>query len=384
MARSKKGFRSKDLTERFRSGNLDEDRLDAQQRFNRRSRHHQSNKTARTASARQAEADASGDLDALPEGLVTQVHSVYIEVRSAGRTWLCVVRKTLTRTSETRVIVGDRVRFREVPRGDALATKSDAVDPLLQALLRRAGPAEVVPAGEGVIERVEPRRTVLTRADVRVTNRRVVGQIPILANAEQMLIVASLLLPRPKWGLIDRMIVAARAGGLEPLICLNKADLAGPDADHRISRDEAIEAVEESDAALAHYRSMGLATLRVSARNGEGLDALRRRLTGRTTALAGHSGVGKSSLISAVEPGLDLKVGEISNYNQKGRHTTTSARIHSLSGGGSVVDTPGVKLFGLWDVTAESLAAHFPDVADGTAPKWRVESYERILQSLAG
>ena len=95
-----------------------------------------------------------------------------------------------------------------------------------------------------------------------------------------------------------------------------------------------------------------------------------------------HSGVGKSSLIRAVEPSLDLRVGEVSLVNEKGKHTTTSARIYPLSFGGEVIDTPGVKLFGLWEMTAERLAEFFPDVEHGEAPEWRVESFERIAESL--
>jgi ribosome biogenesis GTPase len=100
------------------------------------------------------------------------------------------------------------------------------------------------------------------------------------------------------------------------------------------------------------------------------------------TVLAGHSGVGKSSLIRAVQPDLDLRIGAISGYNEKGRHTTTSARRYPLKIGGAVIDTPGVKLFGLWNVTRENLSDFFPDVAGGTAPQWRVESFQRIESSL--
>jgi ribosome biogenesis GTPase len=98
--------------------------------------------------------------------------------------------------------------------------------------------------------------------------------------------------------------------------------------------------------------------------------------------LAGHSGVGKSSLVARLEPGLNIRVGEISAYTGKGRHTTSSARRYPLSAGGAVIDTPGVKLFGLWGVTRENLPDFFPDVASGAAPQWRQESFERIAESL--
>ena len=114
-----------------------------------------------------------------------------------------------------------------------------------------------------------------------------------------------------------------------------------------------------------------------------GIDGVRELLRGKETILAGHSGVGKSSLINAVEPTLDLRVGIVSRYTEKGRHTTTSARRYPLKDlGGAVIDTPGVKLFGLWNVTRENLSDYFPDVADDSAPDWRRQSYERIEASL--
>ena len=119
-----------------------------------------------------------------------------------------------------------------------------------------------------------------------------------------------------------------------------------------------------------------------SVSRGVGLDALRDVLRDKTTVLAGHSGVGKSSLIMAIQPKLDIRIGEISRFNDKGRHTTTSARRYVLDFGGAVVDTPGVKLFGLWGVSRENLMEFFPDVEAGRAPDWRKESYERIADSL--
>ena len=194
------------------------------------------------------------------------------------------------------------------------------------------------------------------------------------------------------------MLVAAQAGGLKPLVCLNKVDLATPGEDGKPPKD-----LVEARAALAHYAAMGVATLSTSVDGGVGIEELRAMLVGKVTVLAGHSGVGKSSLVRAVEPSLIIRVGEVSQYTDKGRHTTTSARRYPLasSGGGAVVDTPGVKQFGLWGVTRENLATFFPDVVgkngegrdgeekggegkgDGTdAPAWRRQSYERIAESL--
>ncbi len=127
---------------------------------------------------------------------------------------------------------------------------------------------------------------------------------------------------------------------------------------------------------------MGIQTLRTSVQLGLDLGQLKETLADRVTVLAGHSGVGKSSLIRAIQPQLDLKIGEVSHYTDKGRHTTTSARRYELNGGGAVVDTPGVKLFGLWGVTRANINDFFPDIAAESAPSWRKESYDRILGSL--
>jgi len=187
-----------------------------------------------------------------------------------------------------------------------------------------------------------------------------------------MLIVAALHLPEVKWGLVDRMVIAARSGGLRPIVCLNKIDTAANESD-----------LAAAAAVLAHYESIGIATHKTCAIHHLGLDELREMLKGNTTVLAGHSGVGKSSLVRVVEPKLgDIRVGAISNYHGKGTHTTTSARTYDLSFGGRVIDTPGVKLFGIWNVTPDGLLEFFPDVQAGTAPTWRTDNYHRILNSL--
>ncbi len=347
--KSKKSGREKDLTGRYLSGNLDEDRMEAGQRFGDRTKHFQQRKIEKTALLRAAEeADSIADIETLPIGQVILVFSLFCEVESEGVIRLCVLRKTLAKLSDTATVVGDRVRFRETGVTD------DQGRP------------------EAVIELIMPRTTLLTRAD----SFKAMESQPIVANADQMLIVAALAEPWPKWGLIDRMLIAARAGGLTPILCLNKADLAETE-DGRREWDFA-------QAALEHYRSIGVNCLLTSVTTGIGLDDLRERLKDRTTVLAGHSGVGKSSLIAAIQPGLNLRIGEISGYTGKGRHTTTSARRYLLAEGGYVIDTPGVKLFGLWNVTRENLTGFFPDVEAGTAPQWRDESYQRIRASLNG
>ncbi len=361
---------TENLADRYRSGEFAADRTDQddpaqRQQFSARSKHAVDNKIAKTTGEREeraallaAAAEAAGDEppERLPQGEVTQVYSMFSQVESAaGHVYLCVVRKTLSLHSGAHLIVGDVVRVRDIGRLDAAGRT------------------------EAVIEAVEPRRTVLTRTE----SFKGVNQQPIVANAEQMLIVAAVTEPPVKWGLVDRMIVAARSGGLVPIVCLNKVDLADD-----VTDAEPIETADDESvdplAALDYYLSIGVQTVRTSVETKVGLDELKGLLAGRTTVLAGHSGVGKSSLIMAVEDGLDIRIGEISGYTGKGRHTTTSARRYPLAAGGMVIDTPGVKMFGLWGVTADRLIEFFPDVEADTAPPWRKETYARILATLEG
>ena len=349
--RRRKPPREKDLTSRFLDGggdghgDADTDRLQSQQRFSHRSKHAQQNKMEQTALFRAGE--QSADRDNLPIGQVMQVYSRYCEVDHPTGQRLCVTRKTLSKLAATSIVVGDFVRFRDSPTLDELGRR------------------------EAVIEQVMPRQTILTRAD----SFQARSQHPIVANAQQMLIVASLARPMVKWGLVDRMLIAAQNGGLTPLLCLNKIDLGSADEKSRTEYAMAQEV-------MRHYQSLGIATFLTSAEQRESIEPVARALAGKTTVLAGHSGVGKSAIISAIQPGLDIRIGEISNFNDKGRHTTTSARRYPLDIGGYVIDTPGVKLFGLWGVNAKNLEDFFPDVRQGTAPQWRVESYKRIEASL--
>jgi ribosome biogenesis GTPase len=349
------------------SGGMDEDRVERNERFTGRSKNAEQNKILATAMMR-AQEQSGADVDQLPVGEVIQVFSLFSEVEHEGATYLCVMRKTLSKVSDTSIVVGDRVRFLAVAEPEhALEAPpgTPAVDASLPPKPR-----------EAVIEQILPRKTVLTRAD----SFKGTEQHPIVANAGQMLIVASLRDPVVKWGLVDRMLVAAQSGGLRSIICLNKVDLAKAKpgaADGSVPPDLA-----EAREALAHYRTLGVVTVEASVELQTGLDAVREILRGQTTVLAGHSGVGKSSLARAIQPSLDLRVGAISGYTGKGRHTTTSARRYVLDVGGAVVDTPGVKLFGLWGVTRDNLPEFFPDVTAGTAPEWRRESYDRIVESL--
>jgi ribosome biogenesis GTPase len=156
--------------------------------------------------------------------------------------------------------------------------------------------------------------------------------------------------PTPKWNMLDRYLAAAESLDLPALICITKLDLV-PDGD------------EELYAALDEYRRIGYPVVLTSAFTGAGLDELRQALRGRLSVLAGKSGVGKTALLNALEPGLGLRVGAVGlGEVGKGRHTTTQVEMIPLSVGGDLVDTPGVREFGLWDVAEDDLALFFPEI----------------------
>lgn len=193
---------------------------------------------------------------------------------------------------------------------------------------------------EAVIERVEPRKSVICRTS---KNRRHI----LVSNVDRVLIVSSAAEPRLKPNLIDRLLVTAEKHRIEPLICINKVDLVDP---------------ADLQPLVGVYGQLGYPVLLVSAAKGWGVVALREFLRGRQSVVTGQSGVGKSSLLNMLEPNLGLSVGEVSEENQKGKHTTTSASLIPLSFGGFVVDTPGVRQFQLWDVIPEEVAGYYREI----------------------
>ncbi len=192
---------------------------------------------------------------------------------------------------------------------------------------------------EGFIERVEPRHGVLTRAS---RGREHV----LVANVDQVVIVMALKEPELKLHLIDRYLASAEMGGIRPIICLNKADLVDP---------------VEIQPIIGYYSQLGITTLLTSARTGVGVARLRTTLKGRQSVISGQSGVGKSSLLNVIQPELGLRVREVSDVNQKGKHTTTTAELIALEFGGWVVDTPGIRQFELWDTRPEEAEGFFPE-----------------------
>jgi len=162
-----------------------------------------------------------------------------------------------------------------------------------------------------------------------------------------LLIIASAAEPMLKPNLIDRLLVTAEKARIRPVICINKVDLIDP---------------ADLQPLAGVYGQMGYRVILLSVATGVGGDQVHRLIRGQESVLVGQSGVGKSSLLNAIEPGLDLRVNAVSTENQKGKHTTTTAQLIPLSEGGYIVDTPGVRQFQLWDVIPEEVAGFFRDV----------------------
>ena len=200
-------------------------------------------------------------------------------------------------------------------------------------------------SGDGVVESVLPRSSILSRPDVFLSHLRQV----LVANADQILIVAAWRQPAIWFELIDRYLIAAARSELPAIICVNKIDLADSPAQ-----------VEE---ALAPYVALGIPILLTSAELGVGIETLGAQMEGRSTALTGLSGVGKSTLLTALRPDLALRTGEVSDRRQEGRHTTTQASLIRLDATTTVVDTPGIREFGLAGLARRDLAGYFPEIA---------------------
>lgn len=223
---------------------------------------------------------------------------------------------------------------REVDHADPIAIGDEVI-------FLDAGP------GRGLIIEVLGRRSRLSRP-LPVPGQRVFEQV-IVSNADQVLTVFSAANPTPKWGLLDRYLVTAEAADLPARIIITKMDLA--------HKNESL----EKD--LDVYRRIGYPIHLVCSETGEGLDELRQALHGNMSVLIGKSGVGKTSLMNAIQPGLGLRVKEVSQGDVgKGRHTTTHLQMFELDFGGRLVDTPGMREFGLWNISREELAVLFPEM----------------------
>lgn len=256
-----------------------------------------------------------GDLGPEQQGLVIAHFGVQVEVEAQegelqGERYRCHIRANLPA-----LVTGDQVIWRPGNQGD------------------------------GVIVAKLPRTSRLCRPDMR-------GQLkPVAANVDQIIIVFAPL-PEPHANLIDRYLVAASHAGIEPLLLLNKADLLDGENGRKAGQ------------LLATYRQLGYSILDVSAELGQGMDTLQERLRGKTSIFVGQSGVGKSSLVNRLLPDAQMAVGALSELTGKGTHTTTTARLFHFPCGGRLIDSPGIREFGLAHVTVADIEAGFIEFAD--------------------
>lgn len=246
----------------------------------------------------------------------------------------------LTDSGQT-VVAHLRGRLKQRRQSQDLAAIGDRVSVTIQA------------AGQGMIETIEPRRRTLSRLAPSGHGRR--GQRDtrqskaqvLIANPDQAVFVFACAEPAPRLGALDRFLVMAEAVGLPAVICANKADLVP---------------AEQAASLFGIYPPLGYPVVYTSTRTGQGVDELRQRLQGKLSVLAGPSGVGKSSLLNALEPGLGLRARAVSQATQKGRHTTVHPELLPLAVGGFVADTPGLRALALWDVEPEELDGYFVEI----------------------
>lgn len=268
-----------------------------------------------------SEGKAAAADDAAEEGRVVSSWSAGCKVRRDGEDVACTLPSQLAAGQQSTLAVGDYVKF-----------------------VRSGGEGKY----PGRVLEVLPRRTRLARPDPLLTHlERVVA-----ANVDLVVQVSSVIKPDFRPALIDRYLIAIEQGGAQPILCVNKLDLLD---------EPGLGDLEEE---LAPYRALALEIVLVSAKCKSGLEHLRRLLEGKTAAFVGHSGVGKSSLLNALDPTAGAATGEVSRAYNKGRHTTTRASLYELPGGLTIIDTPGIREFGLLDLDAAGLRFYFPDLQE--------------------
>ncbi|WP_299686071.1 small ribosomal subunit biogenesis GTPase RsgA [uncultured Vibrio sp.] len=243
----------------------------------------------------------------------------------------------------------------------------------------------------GVVEAVEPRTSMLTRPDYYD------GLKPVAANVDQMVIVSAVL-PELSLNIIDRYLIASETVNIAPLVVLNKVDL--------LSEAQ----IAEYRETLKEYEKIGYKVMFVSKESGYGIKELEAELKDRINIFVGQSGVGKSSLVNALMPTLDIEEGEVSENSGLGQHTTTAARLYHFPSGGDLIDSPGVREFGLWHLEPDEITEAFIEfkpylggckfrdckhnddpgcilreaVEAGKISKLRFDNYHRIIESMAG
>lgn len=250
-------------------------------------------------------------------GIVYRKISGHYHVRTGAQHLICVLAAHLHQGMAGLPAVGDQVRY------------------------------QITGEDTGSILEILPRRNKLARPATGPGAGH--SEQVIAANLDQVIPVFSTANPLPKWGLLDRTLVCAEAAEIPALICITKTDLRADDPDLA--------------AWLQIYQDIGYPLVRVSAQTGEGMDELRAALRKRCSVLVGKSGVGKTTLLNALQPGLGLRVQAVTRGRKsRGRHTTTSLEMFSLAEGGTLVDTPGIREFGLWDLYQDELSWCFPEM----------------------
>lgn len=284
-------------------------------------------KYKKTDQKKQAQHQKVFDQGQLERGRVLSIASQGILVECSGEVVPCTLRGLLKKDkthSKNLVTVGDFVFF------------------------------ERDSAGQGLIAQVEPRRTVLSRAE-NLSRRK---EQLIAANIDQVIVTVSVVAPALKPFLVDRYIIAASKGGMEPIVVINKIDLLTDVSFEEVTRQEQQALYDEF---LSAYKAAGIIVIPLSVVTGEGLDLLKQAMANRASVFSGQSGVGKSSLINAMT-GNQLRTGGMVDKTNKGTHTTTKAQLLALDCGGWCIDTPGIKSFGVWDLDKEEIEQYFPEI----------------------
>jgi ribosome biogenesis GTPase len=277
--------------------------------------------------------------DKFDQGVVIKKSMRGYQVHLGDRSVSCRLSPRLFRPAG---VESDRNRFEQ---GTAGHHDSVAVGDMVRIVELNQDVAQIV--------EVLPRRNHLARRAAASRLGAYANEQVIAANLDQVVLVFAVASPAPRWRLLDRYLVAAEAAGLLALVCITKLDLAQ-------------KAGDLIDTALAdkvqEYRRIGYRVQLVSAHTGAHLVDLKAELQGRISLLLGKSGVGKTTLLNALQPGLGLRVNRVSRATGKGRHTTTHLEMFSFTFGGAVIDTPGTREFGLWDIESEDLAYFFPEM----------------------
>ncbi len=257
---------------------------------------------------------------------------------------------TVVKNSGSHYILSELPKWELFPallRGRVRLEGSEATNPIAVGdRVRYEADGEVTERHPATITEVLPRSNYLIRKSVNLSKRAQV----IAANLDQVVVAVSLYFPEMKLPLLDRILVTCEVYGISAIIALNKMDLYRSEAPESVGSFRRI------------YGGAGYRVIETSARTGEGIEELRAACKDRLSLFSGESGVGKSSLIKAVDPSLDPKTGQISLSHLQGRHTTSLYEMYRLSGGGYIIDAPGIRGFGLIDLEKEEIAKYFPEM----------------------